>query len=63
VLSEPKQFGQLLRRLHRLDWAKPAFGSPEKVLRYLGRYKQRIAISNHRLPAFDGQHVAFRWKD
>ena len=60
VLAEPKQFNQLLRRLHRQDWvvyAKPAFGGPEKVLRYLGRYTHRIAISNHRLLAFDGQRV------
>ena len=66
VLAEPKQFHQLLRRLHRQDWvvyAKPAFGGPEKVLRYLGRYTHRIAISNHRLLAFDGQRVTFRWKD
>src|SRR5580658_10481785 len=66
VLAEAKQFRQLLRRLHRQDWvvyAKPAFGGPEKVLRYLGRYTHRIAISNHRLLAFDGQRVTFRWKD
>ena len=66
LLAEPKQFHQLLRRLHRQDWvvyAKPAFGGPEKVLRYLGRYTHRIAISNHRLLAFDGQRVTFRWKD
>jgi Putative transposase len=34
-----------------------------QVLRYLGRYTHRVAISNHRLLAFDGGHVAFRWKD
>src|SRR4029077_4006669 len=56
----------LLRRLHRQDWvvyAKPAFGGPLQVLRYLGRYTHRVAISNHRLVAFDGEHVTFRWKD
>jgi hypothetical protein len=34
-----------------------------RVLRYLGRYTHRVAISNHRLLAFDGAHVTFRWKD
>jgi hypothetical protein len=34
-----------------------------QVLRYLGRYTHRIAISNHRLLAFDGECVTFRWKD
>jgi hypothetical protein len=48
------------------DWAvyaKPAFGGPAAVLRYLGRYTHRVAISNHRLIAFDGERITFRWKD
>ncbi len=66
ALADLKQFRQLLRRMHRQDWvvyAKSAFGSPRQVLRYLGRYTHRIAISNHRLLSFDGEHVTFRWKD
>jgi hypothetical protein len=65
-LADEKQFRQLLRRLHRQDWvvyAKPAFGGPRQVLRYLGRYTHRVAISNHRLVSFDGERVTFRWKD
>lgn len=65
-LSEPKHFAAFLRILFRQDWvvyAKPAFGGPEQVLRYLGRYTHRIAISNHRLLSFDGSHVTFRWRD
>ena len=48
------------------DWVvyvKPAFGGATAVLRYLGRYTHRVAISNHRLLAFDGEHVTFQWKD
>jgi hypothetical protein len=66
ALSDEKQFRELLRRLHRQDWvvyAKPAFGGPRQVLRYLGRYTHRVAISNHRLVSFDGVRVTFRWKD
>lgn len=66
ALADPKQFRQLPRRMHRQDWvvyAKPAFGGPLQVLRYLGRYTHRVAISNHRLLAFDGEQVTFRWKD
>jgi len=62
----PVRHFELLRRLHRQDWvvyAKPTFGGPLQVLRYLGRYTHRVAISNHRLVAFDGEHVTFRWKD
>ena len=56
----------LVRTLLKDDWvvyAKPAFGDPVRVLRYLGRYTHRVAISNQRLLSFDGQRVSFRWKD
>jgi len=33
------------------------------VLRYLGRYTHGVAIGKHRLLEFDGERVAFRWKD
>jgi len=66
TLADNRQFAKLLRRLHRQDWvvyAKPTFGGPMQVIRYLGRYTHRVAISNHRLLAFDGERVTFRWKD
>jgi predicted Zn-ribbon and HTH transcriptional regulator len=66
ALADHKQFAKLLRRLHRHDWvvyAKPTFGGPMQVLRYLGRYTHRVAISNHRLLAFEQERVTFRWKD
>jgi len=56
----------LVRALLKDDWvvyAKPAFGDPVRVLRYLGRYTHRVAISNQRLLSFDGHQVRFRWKD
>jgi hypothetical protein len=65
-LADPRQFAKLLRRLHRHDWvvyAKPAFGGPMQVLRYLGRYTHRVAISNARLVSLDQGRVRFRYKD
>jgi hypothetical protein len=65
-LATPKSFAAFLRKLHRHEWvayAKPSFGGPEQVLRYLGRYTHRVAISNHRLISFDGESVTFRWRD
>jgi len=44
-------------------YAKPPFGGPEHVLRYLGRYTHRVAISNHRLISFSDGKVTFRWRD
>jgi DNA-binding winged helix-turn-helix (wHTH) protein len=66
ALANHQQFAKLLRRLHHHDWvvyAKPAFGGPMQVLRYLGCYTHRVAISNHRLLAFDQERVTLRWKD
>src|SRR5204863_1646332 len=65
-LAEPKSFAKFVRKLHRHQWvvyAKPSFGGPEQVLRYLGRYTHRVAISNHRLISFDDDQVTFRWRD
>ena len=60
TLKDPHAFAAFLRILFRQNWvvyAKPAFGGPAQVLRYLGRYTHRVAISNHRLLAFDGECV------
>jgi hypothetical protein len=65
-LEKPQCFSAFLRTLFRQNWvvyAKPAFGGPEQVIRYLGRYTHRVAISNHRLISFDGGNVSFRWRD
>jgi Putative transposase/Transposase zinc-binding domain len=65
-LARGNCFAAFVRKLHRHKWvvyAKPPFGGPEQVLRYLGRYTHRVAISNHRLLAFDGDNVTFRWRD
>ena len=65
-LNRPNCFAAFLRKLHRHLWVvyvKPPFGGPQQVLRYLGRYTHRVAISNHRLVAFDGDNVTFRWRD
>src|SRR6516164_2776153 len=66
LLAEPKTFAAWLRPLHRQDWVvylKRPFGGPEYVLRYLGRYTHRVAISNHRLVSFVDGQVTFRWRD
>jgi Putative transposase/Transposase zinc-binding domain len=65
-LRDPPAWHAFVNALFDTDWvvyAKPAFGGARAVLRYLGRYTHRVAISNHRLRAFDGDHVTFQWKD
>ena len=65
-LENQKAFHSFLRTLFRQNWvvyAKPPFGGPEHVLGYLARYTHRVAITNHRLLAFQQDQVSFRWKD
>ncbi|MEI6577812.1 MAG: IS91 family transposase [Bacteroidota bacterium] len=65
-LQSKSVFKALLDQLYAKDWVvytKKTFKSNVQVLRYLGRYTHRIAISNKRIKAYDGQTVTFAWKD
>jgi hypothetical protein len=65
-LPQPKLFRNFIRQLFAPRWVvycKPPFGGPELVLRYLGAYTHRVAISNHRLVSFVDDKVTFRWRD
>lgn len=51
-------------------WAKewvvhcePALGKAERVIRYLGQYIHRVAISNQRILNIDDDNVTFQYKD
>ena len=61
-----KEFESLQAELLKHNWvvyAKPPFKGVKHVIAYLGRYTNKIAISNHRLVNFDGRTVRFRWRD
>ncbi len=65
-LENEGAFARLIDASVKHPWvvyAKPPFGGPAQVLKYLSRYTHRIAISNSRLVAVDDQTVSFRWKD
>jgi hypothetical protein len=65
-LAEPAAFHSLCQQAVRNEWvvyAKPPFGGPERVLKYLARYTHRVAISNHRLRTLENARVSFDWKD
>ena len=64
--DDPQPFAVIVARLYRKDWVvycKRPFGGPEQVIRYLGQYTHRIALSNHRLVAIDERGVTFRTKN
>jgi hypothetical protein len=65
-LAKPAAFAVWLAALYRREWvvyAKPPFGGPEQVLKYLARYTHRVAISNDRLVELPQGKVTFTWKD
>jgi Putative transposase/Transposase zinc-binding domain len=65
-LAEATAFFGLTAALREKEWvvyAKPPFGGPEQVLKYLARYTHRVALSNRRLVKIVDDQVHFTWKD
>lgn len=65
-LSHPNAWDGWLDALRNKPWvvyAKPPFGGPRQVLKYLARYTHRVAIANSRIISADDSKVTFRWKD
>ena len=57
---------QLIEPLWHKLWyvySKPPFGSPEKLLDYLGRYTHRTALSNHRIRSVQNGQVTLTCRD
>jgi hypothetical protein len=66
ALADPATFHAWLHQLGEQKWvayAKPPFGGPEHVLKYLARYTHRVAISNGRLLSLADDRVSFQWRD
>ena len=65
-LAEAAAFFRWTEQLREREWvvyAKPPWGGPEQVLKYLARYTHRVAISNSRLVKVEDGAVHFSWKD
>jgi len=56
----------LLQAAEHCDWvvfAKRPMAGPQQVISYFARYTRRIAISNRRILAYDGENVTFSYRD
>lgn len=65
-LADDVEWKHFLDGLYGKDWvvyAKPPFGGPELVFKYLGSYTHRVAISNHRIVDIHDSRVTFTLKD
>lgn len=59
---------EFLDRLYSMDWivyCKKPFKNSSHVIRYLGRYTHKVAITDGRIVSYDTieQKVRFKWKD
>jgi hypothetical protein len=59
-------FSILKKQCYLKNWVvycqKP-FAGAEGIIRYLGNYTHRVAISNHRINSFENEKVTFSYKD
>ncbi len=65
-LKDPGTFEVFRGQFYHKKWVvycKPPFDGAEGVLKYLGRYTHRIAISNNRVLNVEDGNVSFRWRD
>lgn len=65
-LSHPVAFDVFLSNLTTKSWvvySKEPFAGPEQVLKYIGRYTHKIAITNHRILSCNNGIVTFKWRD
>jgi len=58
-----ESFSQEVWKKEWVVFCKPTFNRARKVLRYLGRYVHRIAITNNRILAMDNGAVTFRYQN
>ncbi len=65
-LSLKGNFKNLLDVLYNKDWVvycKKTFKNSSRIIKYLGEYSHRVAISNKRIIGIENDQVVFRWKD
>lgn len=60
------KYQSLLDGLWKKSWVvycKPPFGNVQQIVKYLGQYSHRVAISNHRIKNISDSDITFFYKD
>ena len=66
IIPENESWKQLKKQLYLKNWiiyAQKPIGGVNGVLKYLGRYAHRVAITNSRISEMSEDHVSFRYQD
>ena len=62
-ISDYVTLKELCYRKSWVVYCQKPFSGAEGIIRYLGNYTHRVAISNHRIEAFENDKVTFCYKD
>ena len=65
-LDNPENYDNLIQSMYNKEWVvycKEPFNNAESVIKYLGRYTHRVAISNDRIVKVEDDKVRFKWRD
>lgn len=65
ALKNEEAFKRFLRGLYAKQWVvycKRPFQNAERVVKYLGRYTHRVALSNDRIVGMESERVTFRYR-
>ena len=66
VACADKQIDEVIRLSSYRRWkvyAKAPFGGPAQVIKYLGRYTHKTAITHYRIKAIADRKVCFEYKE
>lgn len=66
IYKDPKKFQILIDQCYSINWysyTKETFSGPLAVMKYLGRYTHRIAISNYRILSVNKDNITIQVKD
>ena len=65
-LKNPEEFDKLMAKMYNKEWisyCKEPFEDAKSVIKYLGRYTHRVAISNNRIIKEENGEITFTYRD
>lgn len=66
VKNKLSRYQSIIDKAWAKEWVvfcEPSFASSHHVIKYLGQYTHKVAISNHRFQDIDDKNVSFLYKD
>jgi hypothetical protein len=61
-----QDFLRFIKEVNNNDWVihlEPPMDTPEKVIRYIGRYSKRACLSEYKITNIEGEFISFKHKD